>query len=628
MNEEPLETEVSESSEDNNEVVKEEVSLQFHLYIFIFFVIYYVSWLIPGFLFWLYFFLPFRIFFLENIGFISIFTDLSSLISLLVMPLVIIGCYLLHQFLIGLMTRFIWRITEKISPSKSGVIPRNIRSKAANYYHIRSFMIKYGKNSYTKGIFPWLSNWFFKFVGSNKIGKGTTFEESVGNDKFIEIGKNSYIGVNFTCASHLIQGIFGNISYFKIKIGDNFTAAAMGGVGPGSEVDDDCYLLPFAATPKHSIIKGGKNYYIGLPMRRIFRKKIMNYLGLTPKDLEMNENIEGYKDKALLKKLKKKRYSKENFEDTKTIEESDEIEEDKININNLTEEDLAIDFTTSSSISRVNIKFLIVYIPIFWISGLLITMLWYWFSNDFVQAVPNRIEWSFLFFFPIFLFGMVYIFILACILFSKLFLLIVNLIHKPKEGVFKAEIGDTDFEFWALRTEVKKIALWMLRNSPFPWTDVVALILYGVNMDTSSHLNDAWCDAEFITFGRQNLIGQGANIMSSMVVGKYLLIKKVIFGDYVMIGGHTTISPGTFIGKESFIGAVSTSTYDQYFKPGWIFLGIPARELKENKYAEERRDILIKRQVDEAMKFTVSHEVNIDDDKKQLIKTEEEVKEK
>ncbi|MFX1376330.1 MAG: hypothetical protein ACFFA0_10985 [Promethearchaeota archaeon] len=627
MSKETNQSDLSDSSKENNEIIKEEISLQFHLYIFIFFVIYYISWLIPGFIFWLYFFGPFRIFFLENINFISIFTDLNSLFILLAMPLIIIGCYLLHKFLVALVTRFIWRITERISPSKSGIIPRNIRSKAANYYHIRSFMIKYGKNSFTKGLFPWLSNWFFNFVGSNKIGKDTTFEESVGNDKFVEIGDNCYIGVSVTCATHLIQGIFGNISYFKIKIGDNCTAVAMGGVAAGSEVGNDCYLLPFASTPKHSILKGN-NYYFGLPMRRIFRKKLINYLDLTPKDLEMNENIAGYRDKKLLKKLKEKR---NNNEKAKNNLEKENVpindEKEKIDINDLTDEDLILDFTTSSSISRVNIKFLIVYIPVFWVSGLLISLLWYWYSGDFISALPNRIEWSFLFFFPIFLFGVVYIFILACFLFSKLLLLVINLIHKPKEGIFKAEIGDKDFEFWMLRTEVKKIALWLLRNSPFPWTDVIAFKNFGINMDFSSHLNDAWCDAEFIRFGRQNLIGQGANIMSSMVVGKYLLIKYVIFGDYVMIGGHSTISPGTIIGNESIIGAVSTSTYDQYFKPGWIFMGVPAREFKENKYAEERRDILMKRDVDEAKKFEVIHEVNIDEDKKSLIKKEEELEE-
>jgi len=626
MSEEEKESELSDSDDSNNEVIKEEVSLQFHLYIIIFAIIYYISWVIPGFVFWLYFFFPFRLFFLENIGFISLFTNLSSLITLLIMPLVIIGCYLIHILLIGLTTRLIWGITERISPSKSGIIPRNIRSRVANYYHIRSFMIKYGKNTFTKGIFPWLSNWFFNFVRSNKIGKGTTLEESVVNDKFIEVGRNCYLGVNTVLASHLIQGIFGNISYFKIKVGNNVTAATMGGIGAGSEINDNSFLLPFAATPKHSIIKGNNSYYFGLPMRRIFRKKIMNYLDLTPKDLEMNENIDGYKDKKLLKQLKEKETSVDKPEEIFNNKQMlGDVHGNEIDLDNLKKEDLAIDFTTSSAISRVNVKFLIVYLPIFWLSGLIVTIIWYWYSR---AQVSSNFQWSFFFFFPFVLFGLLYIFIAGCLLFSKLFLILINLIHKPKEGVFKAEIGDTNYEFWMMRTELKKIALWLFRNSPFPWTDALAFKQLGINMDFSSHLADTWCDSEFIKFGRKVLVGQGATIMSSMVIGKYLLIKKVFFDDYVMVGGHTTIAPGTIIEKESVIGAISSTTFDQVLKPGWIYFGIPARELKENKYAEERRDVIIKRQVAEDKKFEMTYEVNIDEDKKKLLKPKKELKQK
>ncbi|MFX0021167.1 MAG: hypothetical protein ACFE9S_02505 [Candidatus Hermodarchaeota archaeon] len=614
-------TEDSEENDppDNNKVIKEEVSLQFHLYILIFAVIYYSSWVIPGICFSAYFLQIFITYVLDVPNFFMIFIELSSLLALLSMPLVIIGCYLLRLFLLGLSTKICWKITEKISPSRNGVIPRNIRSRAVNYYHLRGFMIKYGKNTFTKGSFPWLSNWFFNFVGSNKIGKGTTLEESVGNDKFIDIDENCYIGVNSTLASHLIQGIFGNISYFEIKVGKNVTAAAMSQIGPGTELHDNSFLLPLASTPKHSTLKGNNSYYFGIPMRKIFRKKLINYLELGAKDLEMNENVLGYSDKSILKKLKEKRYNELDIF-TEKITNSKQKEEAETHIINHTKQDLAIDFTTSSAISRVNSKFLIVYFPIFWLAGLIVAIFWYWYLLE-----SNWL--AILIFLPFAIFGSIYFFILACLLFSKLLLILINLIHKPKEGVFKAEKRNRDFEFWMLRIGIKKIALWFMRNSPFPWTDFVGLKLFGVTMDSSSHLNDAWCDAEFIKFGRKNLIGQGATIMSSMVVGKYLLIKNVKFEDYVMIGGHTTIAPGTIIGKESVIGAISSTTYDQFFKPGWIFFGIPALPLKENKYAEERRDIIIKRDVDDATKYKELHEVNIDEDKKKYIKIEEEVKE-
>jgi UDP-3-O-[3-hydroxymyristoyl] glucosamine N-acyltransferase len=605
------------------EIIREDVNMQYSLYITIFLLIYYGSWLLPVFTFFIYilnFFLPY---FLEVSNFFSLFTELKSLITLVTFPLVLIGCYLIRLLFIGIMTRILWRLTEKISPSKSGIIPRNIRSKTANYYHLRSFMIKYGKNIFTKGPFPWLSNWFFRFVGSAKIGKRTTIEESVGNDKFYDIGNNCYLGVNSTLASHLVQGIFGNISYFEIKVGDNVTTAGMNQLGPGCELHDNSYLLPLASTSKHSILKGGHNYYFGIPLRKIFKKKIMEYLGITKKDIERNENLEQAIQELKERERKKKKKEEDKIELEKDVEESEEEEEEEeeeIEVSEeLKEEELNIDFTTSSAISRINLKFLAVYLPIFWLAGLTICIYWYEYTKE-------GVELSTILFLPISILFMIYIFIFACLLFSKLILILINLIHKPKEGIFLAEIGDKDFEFWKARTEIKKITLWLLRNSPLTWLDMLAFKALGLKMDSGSHLNDAWCDAEFVDIGRKVLVGQGATVMSSMVIGKYLIIKKVIFDDYSMVGGHTTIAPGTIIGHDSVIGAVSSTSYCQVLKDNWIYFGFPAIPLKENKYAEERRDLIIKRDVDDEEKFEMDHEVNVDEDKKNLIKLKEDKK--
>jgi len=608
--------ELSDIDNSLKPVIKEEVNLQFHLYIIVFLIIYYGSYIIPGIVFFayvLFFFLPN---FLEEASFIALFTELTPLLSLLLMPLVIIVCYLLHLVLITLITGILWNVTEKISPSKNGIIPRNIRSKTANYYHIRSFMIKYGKRAFTKGFFPWLSNSFFNFINASKIGKGSVIEESVGSDKFVVVGKNCYIGVNSTLASHLLQGIFGNIGYFKIHVGDNVTAAAMNQIGPGTEINDNSFLLPLSSCSKHSVLKGD-NYYFGIPLRKIFKKKTMSFLGLTQEDMRRNDNINEFINKDKIKKVKKQ-------DDQDDIDEKEEeiekIQDEPIDIDNLSTKDLALDFTTSSAISRINIKFLAVYLPIFWLAGLMVSIYWY-------EYATYGIKWSTLLFLPISLLFMLYIFVLGCLLFSKLLLILINLIHKPKEGIFLAEIGDTDFEFWKLRIELKKIVLWLLRNSPMPWIDVLGFRWFGINIDFSSHLTDAWVDAEFVNFGRKVLIGQGATIMSSMVVGKYLIIKKVIFDDYVMVGGHTTIAPGTIIGSDGMIAAISNTIYDQVLEPSWVYFGIPGIKLRENRYAEERRDVIIKRDVDDEKKFEMVHEVNIDEDKKELVKTKEEVEE-
>ena len=607
-------TKTEQQSTENvseDQVPQEEIKFPYFSFLLIFFIIYLASLIVPALIFLVYIFLYFLPQFLEITNFFALFTEIKSLIALITMPLVLICCYLLRLFFIGLITRGFWRSSEKKLPSKNGIIPRNVPSKALNYYQKRSFMIKYGKNSFIKGAFPWLSNWFFNFVGSNQIGKGTTFEESSGNDKFAIVGKNCYFGVNSMLASHLVDGTFGNINYFQIKVGDNVTTAGTNLIAPGSEVYDNSYLLPIASTPKHSVLKGN-NFYWGLPLRKIFRKKIMKYLGVTPKDLEMNDNVEGYADKKLLEKLK----AEKELRQSEIIPKEEQIKvnlgEDEIDINNLTEKKLAIDFTTSSAISRVNIKFLILYIPIFWLSGMLDSIIFY----TYTYYVQNGILMAF--FLPTLVIIMWFVFILGCFFFSKLFLVLINLIHKPKEGIFKAEIADTDFEFWCLRTEVKKIVIWLIRNWPIPWMDILAFKWFGIRMSLSSSLYDSWCDGEFISFGRRVLVGQGATIMSSMVVGKYLIIKNVICGDYSLIGGHTTIAPGTVIGEDTFVSAISNTIYNQILEPGWLYLGIPVKKLKENKYRKERRDIIMKRDVDEEEKFEIEHEINIEDDKKDL----------
>lgn len=614
MSEEAEENDTPNPNDSEDKIIKEEVEIHYHVFLTLFAFIYYISWIFSGILFFYYVLQIFLPNVLETRDFLSLFIEFKPLLSLLMMPLVLIACYLLRLFFLALVTRILWKITEKISPSKEGIIPRNIRSKAANYYHIRSFIIKYGKNSFMKGVFCWLSKWFFNFIGASNIGKGTTLEESIVNDKFLEVGENCYIGVNSAFGTHVVEGIFGNISYFKIEVGDNVTAATTNLVGPGSEIHDDSYLLPWASTLKHSLLKGD-HFYWGMPLRRIFNRKIMKYLDLTQTDLERNENIEKYKDKKLLKKLKAEEinYNISTDDNEQLIAE---LSEEKVDVTSLTDEDLAIDFTTTSAISRVNIKFLATYLPVFFLSGFIVAIFWYWYLLD-----ENWV--AIISFLPLAIFGSIYFFILACLLFSKLFLILINLLHQPKEGVFKAEIGDNDFEFWMMRTELKKIPLWFFRNSPITWTDVLALKLLGVDMDTSSHLNDTWCDGEFIRFGRKNLIGQGSVINSSMIVGKYLLIRSVIFDDYVMVGAHTTIVPGTIIGKETMVGAASTTTVNQVLEPGWVYTGIPVTKFKPNKYALTNREILMKRDVDEERKFEIEHEVNIDEDKKELIKTKE-----
>jgi len=277
-----------EPDDNNTKISREKIKIQYIWYISCFLCIYIGSFLIPGII-----LLAFLIFlFIPNIllapTLYSLWFELHSLITFILWPLVIIGCYIIHLVFLGLVTRWIWRLSEKISPTEDGIIPRNVNSKRLNMYHIRSFIIKYGKNAFSKGPFPWLSNWFFNSVGASIIGKGTVIEETTTADRNLEIGKDSYFGVNSVLTSHLVEGIFGNVNQFRIKIGDNVTAGGWNCFGPGTIINSDSYLLPSASGGKHFLIKG-KSYYFGQPLKKIFKRNINDYLNISQEDLKKND---------------------------------------------------------------------------------------------------------------------------------------------------------------------------------------------------------------------------------------------------------------------------------------------------------------------------------------------------
>jgi len=300
------------------------------------------------------------------------------------------------------------------------------------------------------------------------------------------------------------------------------------------------------------------------------------------------------------------------------------LNEEKDIIKDYIERDFLLDFITSSSINKIGIKSILLQVFVLWIGTFLSIILIDSYLRTFFIAFDERSRYLHnwvlvLIAFP-FNFFIIYILaVIGCIFSCKLLLIFINLVHKPKEGIFLIRKGNRDYEFWRLRIELKKIAIWITNNCPLPWIDTLAFRWFGVKIDFSSHLQDAWCDVEFIRFGRKVMVGQGAVVLSSMIIGKYLIIKQVIFDDYAVIGGQATIAPGTIIGKDTIIGALSTTNFKQFLEESWIYFGIPAIKLKPNKYAESRRDIVKKVDVDGLKKFSIEHKINIDEDKKELL---------
>jgi acetyltransferase-like isoleucine patch superfamily enzyme len=187
--------------------------------------------------------------------------------------------------------------------------------------------------------------------------------------------------------------------------------------------------------------------------------------------------------------------------------------------------------------------------------------------------------------------------VFSSIILAKMILIVVNLFHKPQEGVFKRDSKNKDYSYWSLRSMIIKWPAWISHSFPVPWHDVILMKLFGVKTNFSNSTFDGWVNCEFIEFGSNISVGQGAIILSSMIIGNYLIIKKVKIGDNVIIGSHSVISPGTIIGKNSILAAFSYTMVDQELEDDWVYIGIPAKKYKENQFTKTEKELKIKKKL-------------------------------
>lgn len=229
-------------------------------------------------------------------------------------------------------------------------------------------------------------------------------------------------------------------------------------------------------------------------------------------------------------------------------------------------------------------RYLIFYIFLMWVS-MIPVLLEFWFYWRWLWDPVRPIH--FYIFLPLLCFLMYITAVFTSLFFAKILLLIVNAIHRPKEGVFLREPSDRDYRYWSLRNTIKKWPIWLAHKFPFPFLDNIVFKMFGVKTKFSNSLFEGWVDCEFIEFGENVVVGQGSIVQSAAIVGNLLIIKKTIIEDNVRIGAHAVIMPGTHIGKNSVLAANSTTIVGQELEEGWIYVGIPAKQFKKNRFFED-----------------------------------------
>ena len=215
-----------------------------------------------------------------------------------------------------------------------------------------------------------------------------------------------------------------------------------------------------------------------------------------------------------------------------------------------------------------------------WLSLFPTSLLFVLFYNLFSLWIPTIVIICFL---PVSIVLYYGIFFLLLLFFSKLYLIIINLIHKPKEGIFKRSLNDKDFLFFLLRRNLKRFTLKIYNYFPLPWAKLLALRILGIKISYNIGVLDSYIDSDFVEIGNNVILGEGSIIMSSMIIGNLFLIKKVILKDGCTIGAFSVISPGTVVEEGAILGMGSYTQVNQYLKQNSIHVGRPAKSWEINK---------------------------------------------
>ena len=228
---------------------------------------------------------------------------------------------------------------------------------------------------------------------------------------------------------------------------------------------------------------------------------------------------------------------------------------------------------------RIRKKFLVLYIAIIILSliptsifeVLYITIFW-----------SETYFWIFFIVLPFNIFLSIHLIQLSAILISVLFLNIIILIRSPKEGHFKRTIEDRDYYFWTIRNIVKKWPLYVTASNPFPWLkNRFTLRFYGVKIGKKTICDNCWISSEFVSIGKNVIIGMNSTILSFAIEQDNFILKKIMVDDNVLIGAKCVLLPGTIIKRNAKLSAHSYTNHNHILEENSIYRGHPAKLMEK-----------------------------------------------
>ncbi len=225
--------------------------------------------------------------------------------------------------------------------------------------------------------------------------------------------------------------------------------------------------------------------------------------------------------------------------------------------------------------ARLRRKYIIFYLIIIFLSFVPCSLFEYCYITIFWNT--NYIMLFFLLL-PFNIFLLIYVLQLSALIFSLLFLIVIKLIHRPREGIFKRDVKDKEYKYWNLRNAVKKWPLYVAASNPFPWLkNRFMLRFYGVKIGSKTICDNSWISSEFVSIGKNVIMGMASTAISFGIEQDKFILKKIIIEDDAAIGAKCSLMPGTILKRGAKLSAHSYTNYNDVLEEGKIYRGHPAK---------------------------------------------------
>lgn len=224
-------------------------------------------------------------------------------------------------------------------------------------------------------------------------------------------------------------------------------------------------------------------------------------------------------------------------------------------------------------------RYLPIYLTIILLSFIPVSLFEYWFITLFWQ---NSLVWLFFLLLPFNVVIATYILQMSASVISALLLNLVNLIYRPKEGVFSRDIKDKDYRFWNLRNIIKKWPLYVAASHPFPWLkNRFVMRFFGVKIGKKCMCDNAWLSSEFLRIGDNVILGMASNLLSFGIEQDKFILASIILEDNTQIGAKCVLMPGTTIKKGAKLSAHSYTRPYAILESNSIYKGHPAEKISK-----------------------------------------------